>query len=346
MQATVAGKTQRVAELQEVLDEIEADVAHSIGDQVLTKMPPIDQDRKCHSTDFYLHEAWPEAGGVHITGDGTERSVEAKIRLDGVDLVTPRGDAIATAVSCEITQDKALMVTGRNATGKTSFVRVVAGLWPHAEGKLEVPCPAGSSSPGLKNVFIVPQRIHMAIGSLADQVTYPLKIPVAERTEAKEAELMGLLDQVGIGYLVSRWAGDADDVVSKDHKGWDHVTRWCVRTRTALLQPCVHATGCLTACAPSDQVLRPLCFCSPLCFPLLCCCDAPGRMCSRSGSNSASRWRGASTTARSSRCSTSVQARSASTWKSGCTSRRSATASPASRCRSGCRCLSFMRRSC
>ena len=224
--ATVAGKTQRVAELQEVLDEIEKDAVHSVGDEVLTKMPPIDADRKCHSTEMYLQEAWPEAGGAHITGDGSERSVEAKIVLNGVDLVTPRGDAIATGVSCEITQDKALMVTGRNATGKTSFVRVISGLWPHAEGTLSVPCPKGSKIPGLKNVFIVPQRIHMALGTLADQVTYPLKIPTAERTAEKEAELMALLDQVGIGYLVSRWAGDADGAVAAGHKGWDHTTRW------------------------------------------------------------------------------------------------------------------------
>ena len=226
--ATIAGKTQRVAELQEVLDEIEADPqynhSHPIGDRLLTKMPPIDAQRKCHSTEFYLQEAWPEAGGAHVVGDGTERNEGAKIKLDGVDLVTPRGEAVATNVSCEIAPSKALMVTGRNATGKTSFVRVLAGLWPHTEGEMSVPCPVGSTLPGLKNVFVVPQRIHMALGSLADQVTYPLKIPTAERTAEKEAELMALLDQVGIGYLVSRWAGDAK--AAENHKGWDHETRW------------------------------------------------------------------------------------------------------------------------
>lgn len=37
--------------------------------------------------------------------------------------------------------DAQVMVTGRNATGKTSFVRVVAGLWPIVGGELTVPCP-------------------------------------------------------------------------------------------------------------------------------------------------------------------------------------------------------------
>ena len=52
-------------------------------------------------------------------------------------------------------------VTGRNATGKTTLIRVISGLWPHTKGELTAPKPAGASVPGLKDVFVVPQRIHM-----------------------------------------------------------------------------------------------------------------------------------------------------------------------------------------
>ena len=37
------------------------------------------------------------------------------------------------------------------------------------------------------------------------QVAYPHRIPKGERTEAQEAQLMELLELVGIGYLVERW---------------------------------------------------------------------------------------------------------------------------------------------
>eukprot|EP01047_Picozoa_sp_COSAG01_P092887 COSAG01_NODE_24150_length_788_cov_12.641509_2_plen_61_part_01 len=61
----------------------------------------------------------------------------------------------------------------------------------------------------------------MATGSLADQVTYPCRIEPCNRTPAVEARLQELLDLVGVGYLVTRWGGDAAGKKSAMHKGWD-----------------------------------------------------------------------------------------------------------------------------
>ena len=47
----------------------------------------------------------------------------------------------------------------------------------------------------------------MALGTLADQITYPQTIPQAERTPEIEEKLMDLLKLVGIEYLVERWSG-------------------------------------------------------------------------------------------------------------------------------------------
>lgn len=65
-----------------------------------------------------------------------------------------------------------------------------------------------------------------ATGNLADQVTYPVRIDPANRTPEIEAKLQELLDLVGVGYLVTRWAGDAVGKQRADHKGWDHETKW------------------------------------------------------------------------------------------------------------------------
>ena len=53
-----------------------------------------------------------------------------------------------------------------------------------------------------------------------DTDRYPDSIAKQDRTPELERHLQELLDLVGIGYLVSRWAGDIRD--ADEHKGWDH----------------------------------------------------------------------------------------------------------------------------
>lgn len=156
--AEMAGKVGRVAEMQEILDQYD-DECERVEQETATAVP----HAVTHRDELSLHAA---------------------------DVVTPRGEAIVTNLSFTVRPGHSLMIVGRGGSGKSSCVRALRGLWALPRGRRTVPAES--------DLVVVPQRIHMVIGTLADQVTYPIFVPPEQRTAAFEAELLGLLDLVGI----------------------------------------------------------------------------------------------------------------------------------------------------
>ena len=182
--ATLSGKVARIAELDEVMQELE--------EALLREQQ---QQQQQHG-----------GSAAHIL-----ESSDGVVRFDGVDVVTPRGENVAGKLTVTVTPTTPLMVTGASAAGKSSLVRVLGGLWPMHSGTLTRPSSQRSpeemnsaegvlghplQSVSIQSIFLVPQKIHMATGSLADQVTYPTKIAPQERTIETEQKLQELLELV------------------------------------------------------------------------------------------------------------------------------------------------------
>ena len=129
------------------------------------------------------------------------------IRFDRVDIVTPSGDCLAEALSLDIDASSPLMITGLNGCGKSSVARVLSGVWPAHGGSLSVPSEM--------KLHLVPQKVYSCQGSMADQLTYPIRIPKEERTAEVEARMQACLEMVSLGYLSTR-----------EDAGWDAVLKW------------------------------------------------------------------------------------------------------------------------
>eukprot|EP00002_Diphylleia_rotans_P035942 TRINITY_DN787_c0_g2_i1.p1 TRINITY_DN787_c0_g2~~TRINITY_DN787_c0_g2_i1.p1 ORF type:complete len:670 (-),score=139.49 TRINITY_DN787_c0_g2_i1:443-2452(-) len=121
------------------------------------------------------------------------------IKFENVPIVTPNGDMILPPVSFEIQSGMNLLVVGPNGCGKSSLFRILGELWPCFGGTITKPAGA--------NIFYIPQKPYLVLGSLRDQVIYPDRYEDMVRKGVTDDDLLHILDKVSLGYLVTREGG-------------------------------------------------------------------------------------------------------------------------------------------
>jgi putative ATP-binding cassette transporter len=115
------------------------------------------------------------------------------ILLRHADLVPPQSDRVLLRdLSLEVSQRQRVLVVGPSGCGKTSFLRMVSGLWPPASGSVERP-PVGE-------LLFIPQKPYMILGSLREQLCYPMP-----SDRFSDEQLRHVLEQVRLGELVQRY---------------------------------------------------------------------------------------------------------------------------------------------
>jgi vitamin B12/bleomycin/antimicrobial peptide transport system ATP-binding/permease protein len=118
-----------------------------------------------------------------------------RFALDRMTLLTPnRMRTLIRDLTVDLDKRDDLVVVGQSGVGKSSLLRAIAGLWTQGEGVVK--------RPRLSEIFFLPQKPYMLLGSLRDQLLYPR----LER-EISEEELRDVLKTVRLEELPDRVGG-------------------------------------------------------------------------------------------------------------------------------------------
>lgn len=125
------------------------------------------------------------------------------IEFRDVEVVTPAGQSLVKALNFAIRPGSNLIITGPNGAGKSSIFRCLGSLWKIKSGKIIKP----KGADGLcGDVFYLPQKPYNVVGSLRDQLTYPITNADKLKSHLTDTELRALLRLVDLEYLVDMQA--------------------------------------------------------------------------------------------------------------------------------------------
>jgi putative ATP-binding cassette transporter len=120
----------------------------------------------------------------------------AELSIEGLSVELPTGTPLMASEDLVIKAGQSALLTGPTGSGKSTFFRAVAGVWPFGTGTVML--PRGSK------LMVLPQRPYFPIATLEEAVGYP-----AVRGTFDSAHVAEVLQEVGLPALADRLSEEA-----------------------------------------------------------------------------------------------------------------------------------------
>jgi putative ATP-binding cassette transporter len=139
-------------------------------------------------------DAIEESATLPATGQRIAVATGAPLEFRGVTIWTPRREQVLVKNLSFTMHGRSLLLSGPSGSGKSSILRVIAGLWDTGSGSV--------IRPDLKNALFLPQRPYMVLGSLRAQLVYGVR-----RGSILDRELVSVLQTVRLTDMLERVGG-------------------------------------------------------------------------------------------------------------------------------------------
>jgi vitamin B12/bleomycin/antimicrobial peptide transport system ATP-binding/permease protein len=140
--------------------------------------------------------------------------------LDHLLIALPDGRRIVEATDLAIKAGERVLLAGPSGSGKSTLFRVIAGIWPFGEGRIEIPAGA--------HVMVVPQKPYIPIGTLRAAIAYPAASDIYTDDDIRQ-----VLEDARLGFLAQEL--DREDTWSQRLSGGEQ--QRIVLARAMLARP-------------------------------------------------------------------------------------------------------------